>query len=171
MTRVLRVSWYRFRVTFRERWGGYLAVVLLIGLVGGVAMGAVAAARRTQSSFPSYLASTNPEDLQVMTAVFNPSVGSNSGYNARLAAKIAGLPHVKRAVTLSVFNPEIVALKVPHASNGDGIAPAGHQLAGEQPATLAGGTGGLYSTTIDRPFVTRGRLADPTRRRSDRDPG
>ena len=46
--RVLSVAWYRFRVTFGGRRGGYLTVVLLAGLVGGVAMGAVAAARRTQ---------------------------------------------------------------------------------------------------------------------------
>jgi hypothetical protein len=27
---VLRVAWYRFRVTFGGRWGGYLTVVLLV---------------------------------------------------------------------------------------------------------------------------------------------
>ena len=45
----LRVSGYRFRATFRRRWGAYLSLVLLIGLVGGVAMGAIAPAptRRT----------------------------------------------------------------------------------------------------------------------------
>ncbi len=29
-----RVAWYRFRVTFRRRLGGYLALALLVGLVG-----------------------------------------------------------------------------------------------------------------------------------------
>jgi hypothetical protein len=40
----------------RRRWrgrGGYLAAVILVGLVGGVAMAAVASARRTQSVFPA----------------------------------------------------------------------------------------------------------------------
>lgn len=55
---LLRVSGYRFRATFRRRWGAYLSLVLLVGLVGGVAMGAIAAARRTQASFATYLAST-----------------------------------------------------------------------------------------------------------------
>lgn len=55
MSRVLRVAWYRFRFTLSSRWGGYLSVAVLIGLVGGLAMGAVAAARRTQSSFPAFL--------------------------------------------------------------------------------------------------------------------
>ena len=44
---VLRVAWYRFRATFRRRWAGYLTLALLIGLVGGLAMGSVVAARRT----------------------------------------------------------------------------------------------------------------------------
>ena len=50
----LRVAGYRFRATFRRRWGGYVALVAVIALVGGLAMGAVAGARRTQSSFPTY---------------------------------------------------------------------------------------------------------------------
>jgi hypothetical protein len=58
---VVREAGYRFRACFRARWTGYLALVLLIGVVGGVAMAAVAGARRTQSSFPAYLASTNPK--------------------------------------------------------------------------------------------------------------
>jgi hypothetical protein len=43
----LRVAPYRFRATFGRRWGGYLALVVLIGLVGGLAMGSVAGAQRT----------------------------------------------------------------------------------------------------------------------------
>ena len=34
----LTVPWYRFRATFGQRWPGYLAIALLVGLVGGVAM-------------------------------------------------------------------------------------------------------------------------------------
>ena len=68
MTRpVLRVAWYRFLATFTRRWAGYLSLVLLIGLVGGVAMGSITAARRTQSSFSVFLASTSPSDLSVPT--------------------------------------------------------------------------------------------------------
>jgi hypothetical protein len=61
----LRVAWYRFRATFRRRWSGYVALAALVGLVGGVALASVAAARRTDSSYPDFLASTNPSDLIV----------------------------------------------------------------------------------------------------------
>jgi hypothetical protein len=93
----LRVATYRFRATFGRRWGSYVALVLLIALVGGLAMGSVAAARRTQSSFPTYLASTDPPDLQGVTSFVNPMKGAaGRGYDAPLLAKIARLPHVNQ---------------------------------------------------------------------------
>ncbi len=62
---VTRVAWFLFRATFRRRLGGYLVLTVLIGLVGGVAMGSMVAARRTDASYPKFLASTNPSDLVV----------------------------------------------------------------------------------------------------------
>jgi len=53
---VLRAVGYRFRATFAQRRGGYIAIVVLLALVGGVALGALAGARRTQTSYPTYLA-------------------------------------------------------------------------------------------------------------------
>ena len=90
--------------------------MLVIGVLGGLAMGAVAAARRTQSSFPTYLASTNPPDLEAQTGLADPTIADTSGYDARLVAKVGKLPHVKRAATLTIFNPEIAARG---ASRGD----------------------------------------------------
>lgn len=55
---VFGVAWYRFRCTWGERRPGYLALVLLLVLLGGLVMGSAAAARRTQAAFPAYLAST-----------------------------------------------------------------------------------------------------------------
>src|SRR5207247_8146730 len=63
-------------------------VVLLIGSVGGLAVGAIAGARRTQSSFPAFLESTNPSDITIEILV--------SGNNPQLVRAIARLPHVKR---------------------------------------------------------------------------
>ena len=58
-----RVVRYRTGATVRRAWLGWLGVVVLVGLLGGVAMASVAAARRTQSSYPTFLASTNPSNL------------------------------------------------------------------------------------------------------------
>jgi len=96
---VLRVAWYRFCVTFGGRWRGYLSLVLLIGLTGGVAMGAVAGARRTQSSFDSAAARVHSSDLFALTRVFNPTIGLNTGYDAAVISAIARLPHVRHVET------------------------------------------------------------------------
>ena len=92
--------------TFGHRWGAYLSLVLLIGLVGGLSLGALAAARRTESSFPTFLASTNPSNLSLATALRNPALGYTTGYNGSLVATIARLPHVRRAESYSDFYSE-----------------------------------------------------------------
>ena len=94
---MLRLAWYRFRATFGRRWGGYLAIVLLVGLLGGLAMGTVAGARRTQSSFPRFLASTNPSDL---TTVY----GGPEGYDPALVDTISHLPQVKHVESIATLN-------------------------------------------------------------------
>ncbi|MGD0377056.1 MAG: hypothetical protein ABSB01_21045, partial [Streptosporangiaceae bacterium] len=86
---VLRVAGYRFRATFRRRWGGYLTLALLIGLVGGVSMGSLTAARRTYASYPKFLASTNPSDLLVLPSLNGP--------DPSLVHELARLPHVRSA--------------------------------------------------------------------------
>ena len=44
-----RLAWYRLRATLRHRLGGYLALSVLVGLIGGVAMASATAGRRTES--------------------------------------------------------------------------------------------------------------------------
>jgi hypothetical protein len=140
-----RVAGYRFRATFGGRWGGYLAVVLLIGLVGGLALGAVAAARRTQAAFPAYLASTNPSDLTVLTGVTGP--GPGSGYDPTLIRKIAALPHVRRVESYSGLNVAILAPGAPPGAVAEG---------------LPGSIDGEYFNQ-DRPTIVQGRMANPDR--------
>ena len=108
MSQALRVAWYRFRSTLGDRWGGYLALVLLVGLIGGLALGAVAAARRTQAAFPAYLASTDPTDLTVLTGVEDPAA-DYAGYDPALIRKIATLPHVRRVESYAGLNAAILA--------------------------------------------------------------
>jgi len=59
-TGALGLAGYRVRVTLRHRWASYLSLVILVGLIGGLGLGSLAAARRTQSSFSTFIAATNP---------------------------------------------------------------------------------------------------------------
>ena len=87
---------YRFRTTFDHRWAGYLGLLVVIGLIGGVAMGSIAAARRTQSSYPAFLAATNASDLTMSTYGISSNDSAASNYSPRLASNIAHLAEVKR---------------------------------------------------------------------------
>jgi len=151
-SQTLRVAWYRFSLTFQQRWNGYLTVVVLIGLVGGLALGAVAGARRTQSSYSTYLASINPSNLALFTAFDNPSLGSTTGYDPKIGAELARLRYVKRVETVVGFDGNI-------AGNFEGA----HLRigAGEKPPVFEGAVGGEY-TTQDRAHLVAGRFADPT---------
>jgi len=91
---LLGTAWYRLATTFGRRWTGYLAIVLLIGLIGGLAMGSIAGARRTGSSYATYLASTDPSDLTVTLGL--PNCQTCSGYSPTVEPRLAKLPHVER---------------------------------------------------------------------------
>jgi hypothetical protein len=134
------VAWYRFTVTFRRRRAGYLTLILLIGLLGGVAMGSVAAARRTQSSYATFLASTSPSDLGL----------SVQGQN--LTAKLARLPGVERVgaalLSLTAF---------PLSKTGNPIIPPAYRFSQAAPI---GSINGEYFDQ-DRVTVTAGRMARP----------
>ena len=53
--------------TFRQRRSGYLALVVMVGLIGGLGLSSLAAARRTESSISALLAANKSSDLQVST--------------------------------------------------------------------------------------------------------
>ena len=99
--------WYRFRATLRRRLGGYLALAALVGLIGGIAMAAMTAARRTDSSYPDYLASTNPSGLIIQP---NANVGSSvtlaqvvRSYTDMLT-RLRHLPHVQGLATANAID-------------------------------------------------------------------
>jgi hypothetical protein len=154
VSQTLSVAWYSFRATFRSRWSGYLAIVMLLGLVGGLAMGSIAAARRTESSFPVFFASTNPSDLVGVSGILNPTIGSNSGYNASLVRAIARFPDVTQVESQSGID------FLPLQRDG---APL--NAPNFDPPAAGNGYGsvdGMYFDQ-DKVTVTEGRMADPDR--------
>lgn len=90
-----------FRAQLRHRWRSWLAIAILIGLVGGVIMAAAAAGRRTESAFPSFV-TNHGFDAEV--------------YSTQPAPEIARLPGVS-AVTKG-FGPD----------NGQPTCPCTHPL-------------------------------------------
>jgi hypothetical protein len=140
-----RVARYRFRCTWSARWAGYLGLVLLLGVLGGLAMGSAAAARRTQAAFPAYLASTKPSDLTVLTGLYG--VAGSNGYDPAIIAKVAALPGVRRVTSYEGLNVAVL-----------GSGQNQQEEAGSQ--GLYGSLDGEYFTT-DRVTVVQGRMADP----------
>jgi hypothetical protein len=145
---VLTVGWYRFRATLRRRWPGYLTIVLLVGLVGGVSMGAIAGARRTQSAFPAYLAATDASDLEMQASSNVASFTSDQ--IEQLGRKLAHLPYVARVA----IAPNLYV--VPIGPNGRPPPSA----VNDDDVTALGSENGEYFTQ-DRVTVTEGRMADP----------
>ena len=145
-----RAAAYRFRATFGKRWGEYLTLIVLIGLLGGVALGAIAGARRTQSSYVSYLGSIHPSDLQIFTTFANPSIGGTVGYDPATNAKILRLPFVRSVETIVGFDGNLAFVHGEHL----------HIRPGEKPPVFEGATGGEY-TTQDSAHLVAGRFADP----------
>jgi FtsX-like permease family len=139
---VLHVAWYRFRGTLRRRWGGYLALAVVIGLVGGVAMGSVVAARRTDSSYPDYLGRTNPSDLIVQPQV--------NDYVPGFTAQLARLKHVRSAEVGDDFNAATIT---PSGRIGTVLITQVELLASPD---------GLF-TRQDRVLIDSGRAANPAR--------
>ena len=149
----LRVSWYRFRATLRREWGSLLAIALLVGLIGGLAMGSVAAARRTQSSYAVLLASSSPSQIALATAIDNPAFGNGQGYDAAIVQEIARLPHVTAVVSSPGVNAE------PLGPRGAPVATASFPV---EAGTSLGSVGGDFFS-VDRLAIRAGRAANPAK--------
>ena len=137
-----RVARYRLRATARREWAGYLAIVLVVGMLGGVAMASVAAARRTQSAFSRILAASNPSDLDVDTGT----------YSAGVVRAVSRLPRVRSAETYVA----LTGLRALPSGFADLSTPFNDQV------EWVGSLNGLYFSQ-DRVVITEGRRADPHR--------
>ena len=61
----MALAWYAARATWRRSWRTTLLIALIGGLLGAVALGALAGARRTDSAYGRYLRSVNASDVMV----------------------------------------------------------------------------------------------------------
>ncbi len=117
-TPAARLAWYRLRVTLRRRLPGYLALAILLGLIGGLGMMSVTAARRTDSSYPDYLASTNPSGLIIQpnsNFTGHETIGQTYRLYEQLLTQMRHLPHVTGLATADAYN---AALLTPQGGYG-----------------------------------------------------
>ena len=128
---------YWFRATLRSRWRGYLGIVVLLGITGGLSLFALAGARRTQSAYPRFLRDANVSTMAVDTGQYDPET----------VATIASLPEVERS---SVYVAPLVA-RIAH----------GKPVFNETIEALASLDGRFFDQ--DRFTPTQGRLPNPKR--------
>ena len=147
LARAVSFAGYRFRTTFKSELSYYVSVILLVGALGGLSMGAVAAARSTESSFSDLVASSHVPNLFVLDGVINPAIGLDSAYNPALLRKLSHLPHVERVA-------DTVQL------NMGPLTPKGRPLPASGSIPGDASVNGLYFTE-DPVAITQGRIADP----------
>jgi len=124
-------------------------LVVLIGLAGGVALGSLAAARRTASSFPTFLAASNPSDLEIDPAGAGPN-GPASAHLESLLHAVRSYPQVKRVESYVFLQASLVRKgSVQRRTLNNKVV-------------LVGSVDGLLFNQ-DRFAVTSGRMADPAR--------
>jgi ABC-type lipoprotein release transport system permease subunit len=137
---VLNVSWYWFRASLSRRLTNYLSIALLIGLVGGIAMGSVIAAQRTSSSYNVFLASTNPSDMQMTIGAPN------------LTSELSKLPLVKHVSTATLYDGAF-----PVGKHGAPLFPP--PLLSGKVVTMASLNGEFFS--VDKVAIDKGRMSNP----------
>lgn len=126
------------RAEARHRWAAWLAVTVLIGLIGGMVLGALAGARRTHTAYDRLVADTEAWDVLV-----NPNLGIESAIGPD---DVAALPQAA----------EVSALDGVAAMLVDGGSPT----LGSGPLVLAARDHRVL-VDFNRPRVVEGRLYDP----------
>jgi hypothetical protein len=144
----VQTAWYRSVTSWRRLRASYFVLVVLIGLVGGVALGSLAAARRTDSSFSTFLAASNPSDLMIVPAggqgISQPHLAQ------RLVDAVRRYPEVKGVEAYEGLPASLVkAGRVDERSLNSNVV-------------LVGSVDGLLFNQ-DRFAVTSGRRANPAR--------
>jgi hypothetical protein len=135
----------RARAELRSGSGPSLALILLLGVLGGAVMAPAAGARRQDSAYPRFLAASGSPDAFVLSS----TPGSGAPFPPVDLARVAGLPQVEHAT--EVKSPFGVAM----SSNGDLLWGGG--------LNILGPTGDPAFDRFEHPRVLEGRLPDPSR--------
>jgi hypothetical protein len=128
--------WLRLRAELRHQWRVWLALAVLLGVIGGIALTAAAGARRTDTAYPRFLRQSNAANLLV-----TPTLSGFGGY----FRAVARLPQVSSLATAMFLQ---ISLPGPHASPFSDIVAE------------AGPTGG-EGISMDRVKILAGRMFDP----------
>ncbi|MGH9110819.1 MAG: ABC transporter permease [Acidimicrobiales bacterium] len=86
----MEAVWLRFRIELRGRWRAWLALALLVGMLGGAVLALVAGARRTDSAYSRFLRSHAAYDMIVVTQV----EGSDYAAASHTERELRRLPEV-----------------------------------------------------------------------------
>jgi len=121
-------------------------VVLFVGLVGGLAMASMAAARRTQSAYPAYLASSRASDLVFET--FEPQDYGADFNLSRVLEHLGWVASVASSPSLDVSPLGPNGLALPSAVNDDDV-------------NFVGSIGGEYFSR-DKVVLEAGTMPDPS---------
>jgi putative ABC transport system permease protein len=128
--------WLRLRAELRGQWRTVLALAVLLGLIGGIALTAAAGARRTDTAYPRFLHRSDAADLLVTP--------TRSGFHGYFRA-IARLPEVSSADAAMFLQ---MSLPVRGASPFSGMVAEASPFGGE-------------GVAINRVKVAAGRIFDP----------
>ena len=125
------------RAEARRRWPAWVAIVALVGVVGGLVLGALAGARRTDTAFARMVDQTEAADVMV-----NPDQGTQS---ALTLDAVRAMPGVRRAGELT----------------GGGAVVLDEQGQPDQRPLVLGPQDDSVMVDYDRPRVVEGHLYDP----------
>lgn len=129
---------YRFRAEARRTWISVLAVLVVVGIVGGAALASIAGARRTESALPRLLSTTNAHHV-----VVNPDHGSFSDLQPDDLDDLPGV--VETAYAAGVFATP---------ADADGNPDFERDI---EPMA----TDGRWGYEMSTPVVRDGRMPDP----------
>jgi hypothetical protein len=113
-----------FRAELRRRWRSWLAIALLIGVAGGLVLGAAAAGRRTEFAFPRFVAAHGFDA---------------EAYAIRPVPKLAQLPDVASVTTLIAPDNGQPTCDCTHPINPSDLTVGVVSPGGESPFKLVSG--------------------------------